>query len=83
MSLAAHGSRGLCIGYDCGDAVSSQYRPKFEFTGGRIVKVVFDVANDVYIDVERHIAARAWWSGRGSMTFVTAMGPGWCPRGCR
>ena len=26
---------GLCIGYDGGDAVSSQYTPKFEFTGGR------------------------------------------------
>jgi arylsulfatase len=26
-------------------------------TGGRIVKVVFDVADDAYIDVERHFAA--------------------------
>ena len=25
---------GLCIGYDGGDAVSSEYKPKFEFTGG-------------------------------------------------
>ena len=25
---------GLCIGYDGGDAVTSQYRPKFEFSGG-------------------------------------------------
>ena len=48
---------GLCIGYDGGDAVSSEYRPKFEFTGGRIIKVVFDIADDVYIDVERHMAA--------------------------
>lgn len=48
---------GLCIGYDSGDAVSSEYKPKFEFTGGRIVKVVFDVANDAYIDVESHMAA--------------------------
>jgi hypothetical protein len=30
---------------------------KFEFTGGRIVKVVFDVADDAYIDVERELAA--------------------------
>ena len=48
---------GLCIGYDGGDAVSSEYRPKFEFTGGTIAKVVFDVADDAYIDVERHLAA--------------------------
>jgi arylsulfatase A-like enzyme len=48
---------GLCIGYDGGDAVSSMYTPKFEFTGGRIVKVVFDVADDAYVDVEAHLAA--------------------------
>jgi hypothetical protein len=48
---------GLCIGYDGGDAVSSEYKPKFEFTNGRIIKVVFDVADDAYVDVERHFAA--------------------------
>ena len=48
---------GLCIGYDGGDAVSSESKPKFEFTGGRIVKVVFDVGDDAYIDVERELAA--------------------------
>ena len=32
--------------------VSASTRPKFEFTGGTIVKVVFDVADDAYIDVE-------------------------------
>ncbi len=48
---------GLCIGFDSGDSVSSEYRPKFEFSGGRIDKVVFDVADDAYIDVERHFAA--------------------------
>jgi len=47
---------GLCIGYDGGDAVSSDYTPKFEFTGGRIVKVVFDVGDDAYVDLERHLA---------------------------
>jgi hypothetical protein len=31
--------------------------PKFEFAGGRIVKVVFDVGKDAYVDVERHIEA--------------------------
>jgi arylsulfatase len=48
---------GLCIGYDGGDAVSSEYSPKFEFANGTIHKVVFDVADDAYIDVERHLAA--------------------------
>lgn len=48
---------GHCIGFDGGDAVSREYKPKFEFSGGRIIKVVFDVADDVYIDVERELAA--------------------------
>jgi arylsulfatase len=37
--------------------VSSEYKPRFEFTGGRIVKVVFDVADDAYVDVKRQLAA--------------------------
>ena len=48
---------GLCIGYDSGDSVSSLYKPRFPFTGGEIVKVIFDVADDAYVDVERHMAA--------------------------
>jgi len=48
---------GLCIGYDGGDAVSSEYEPRFAFTGGEIVKVVFDVADDAYVDFEAHLAA--------------------------
>ena len=48
---------GLCIGYDGGDAVSSEYNSKFEFKGGEVVKVVFDVANDAYINVEQRMAA--------------------------
>jgi hypothetical protein len=48
---------GLCIGYDGGDAVSADYGPPFQFTNGTIIKVVFDVADDAYIDVERHLAA--------------------------
>jgi arylsulfatase A-like enzyme len=48
---------GLCVGYDGGDAVSSQYKPRFEFTGGKVVKVVVDVADDAYVDVERHMSA--------------------------
>jgi len=48
---------GLCVGYDGGDAVSSEYRPKFPFTGGRVIKVVYDIADDLYLDVERQLAA--------------------------
>ncbi|HEY1278396.1 MAG TPA: sulfatase-like hydrolase/transferase, partial [Acidimicrobiales bacterium] len=49
---------GLCIGYDSGDAVSSAYSgDRFAFTGGEIVKVVFDIADDAYVDVEAHLAA--------------------------
>ena len=48
---------GLSIGIDTGDAVSSEYKPSFPFTGGRVIKVVFDVAKDTYINVERAMAA--------------------------
>ncbi|MBK0402510.1 arylsulfatase [Adhaeribacter sp. BT258] len=49
---------GLCIGYDGGDAVSREYQPQFPFSGGRIVKVVFDIGNDAYQDLEQKFAAR-------------------------
>ena len=49
---------GLCIGYDSGDAVSKLYAgSRFEYSGGEIVKVVFDIADDAYVDVEAHLAA--------------------------
>ena len=49
---------GLCIGYDSGDAVSSLYAgSRFEFSGGTIEKVVFDIAGDAYIDIEQHLSA--------------------------
>jgi hypothetical protein len=48
---------GLCVGYDGGDAVSSEYTPKFEWSDGETVKVVFDVADDADVDVEAHLAA--------------------------
>ena len=48
---------GLCIGYDGSDPVTTDYSGRFDYTGGVIVKVVFDVADDAYIDVERHLAA--------------------------
>jgi arylsulfatase A-like enzyme len=48
---------GLCIGYDSSDPVTTDYRGRFDYRGGQIHKVVFDVADDAYIDVERHLAA--------------------------
>ena len=48
---------GLCVGYDGGDAVSGEYRSQFPFTGGQVIKVVFDIAEDAYINVERRLAA--------------------------
>jgi len=48
---------GLAVGYDSGDRVSAEYTSKFPFTGGRIIKVVYDVADDAFIDMERELAA--------------------------
>jgi arylsulfatase A-like enzyme len=48
---------GLAIGYDSGDRVSAEYTSKFAFSGGRIIKVVYDVADDAYVDMERELAA--------------------------
>jgi arylsulfatase len=49
---------GLCVGYDGGDSVSKLYEgSRFPFTGGTIGKVVFDLADDQYLDVERQLAA--------------------------
>jgi arylsulfatase len=48
---------GLCIGYDSSDPVTTDYHGRFDYRGGQIHKVVFDVADDAYIDVERHLHA--------------------------
>ena len=37
--------------------MSARTRSRFAFTGGEIVKVVFDVADDAYVDVELHLPA--------------------------
>ena len=49
---------GLCVGYDGGDAVSKEYKPKFPFTDGKVIKVIYDIADDAYDDIERKFAAR-------------------------
>ena len=37
--------------------MSNEYGSKSQFTGGTIKKVVVDVADDAYVDVERHMQA--------------------------
>ncbi len=49
---------GLCIGYDSGDPVSKQYGFKYPFKGGEIHKVVFDISNDAYIDLEKQFEVK-------------------------
>ena len=48
---------GLAIGYDRGDRVSAEYTSKFAFSGGQIIKVIYDIADDAYVDAERELAA--------------------------
>jgi len=48
---------GLCIGYDDGDAVSSLYQPRFEFSGGTIHKVTFTTGDDLHVDHVQHLHA--------------------------
>jgi arylsulfatase len=41
---------GLCIGFDSGDPVSTDYTGRFAFNGGgHINQVVFDIGNDLYV----------------------------------
>jgi arylsulfatase len=48
---------GLCIGYDSGDPVSAEYKGRFPFSGGRVIKVIFDMADDLYLDLECKLSA--------------------------
>jgi len=48
---------GLAIGYDSADRVSKEYDSKFAFTGGQISKVIYDIADDAYMDMEQELAA--------------------------
>lgn len=48
---------GLTIGRDSADPVSSLYSYGFDWKGGEIEKVVFDISDDAYVDLEAHLAA--------------------------
>ena len=43
---------GLCVGYDSGDAVSSQYQTPGEFEGGTIQGVGVTVEGTPYVNLE-------------------------------
>jgi arylsulfatase A-like enzyme len=48
---------GLSVGRDSGSAVSPDYTPPHEFTGGTIDRVAVDVTGDPFIDHEKEILA--------------------------
>lgn len=47
---------GLCVGFDSGDAVSSQYTTPGTFKGGTIMGVGIDVSKESYEDLEKEAA---------------------------
>jgi len=44
---------GLCIGYDCGDAVSSEYKTPGSFKGGTIIGVGVTIEKAQYLDLQK------------------------------
>ena len=44
---------GLCIGYDSGDAVSSEYKTPGAFKGGTILGVGVTVEKGQYLDLQK------------------------------
>jgi len=48
---------GVAVGRDSADPVSTEYSPGFDFTGGQIFSVTYDVGDDAYIDLERRLGA--------------------------
>ena len=49
---------GLAVGTDTGDPVTGEYGAKFDFNGGRVIKVNFEIGKDTHVDVERAMAAK-------------------------
>ena len=66
MSCLPPGSRSSGApapsGYDGGDSVSKEYKPRFPFAGGQVIKVAFDMAEEAYVDVEQCQNAILEWS---------------------
>ena len=51
-------ARGCASATTAATPSAASTRRRFEFTGGTIEKVVFDVADDAYVDVERQLPRR-------------------------
>ncbi len=49
---------GLCVGYDSGDRVSAEYHGRNPFAHGEIVRVVYDISDDTYVDLDLRYAAK-------------------------
>ena len=49
---------GFCVGRDSGDPVSRQYTSKFDFGGGSTIKVIYDVGNDTYQNLENEFKVK-------------------------
>ena len=47
---------GLCIGFDSGDNVSSEYKNPGRFSDGTILGVGIDVSKEVFLDMEKEAA---------------------------
>ena len=58
---------GLCIGRDLGDAVSSEYKAPYRFTGGIIHQVEVNVGDDHHVDLEKK-QPRCWPASNGHPT---------------
>jgi arylsulfatase len=48
---------GLCVGFDSEDNVSAEYKAPFAFEDGKILGVVVDVSEEIYLDLEREAVA--------------------------
>jgi len=46
-----HAGEGLCVGYDSGDRVSTEYSGRNRFVNGEIIEVVYDIGDDAYVDI--------------------------------
>lgn len=46
----------MCIGCDSGAPVNREYKTQFPLAGGKAVKVIYDVGDDIYVDIEHMFA---------------------------
>ena len=48
---------GLAVGRDSADPVIGRVQIRVYFTGGKIIKVIYDIGDDAYMDLERRLGA--------------------------